>query len=83
MKKYMLNSLGVVPPGGWRWKCPLHGTEFKAENFPQLWEKVGGYLKANRMEMPEDPVVWLQDATCRQNDWGPETCYTVDVSPTE
>lgn len=66
-----------MPPGGWRWKCPLHGVAFKAEFFPELLEKVVGYLEANKMQVPLDPSGWLQNAMCAQNRWGPETCRPV------
>lgn len=76
--RYVLNSIETVPPGGWRWKCPTHGIVFRADFFPQLLEKVVSYLHANKMKLPENPAAWLQDATCTQNRWGPETCRTVE-----
>ena len=75
--KFVMNSLDLVPPGGWRWKCPIHGTAFQADIFIELLIKVTGYLRANRMELPKDPVAWLQDSICRQHKWGPETCRSV------
>jgi len=42
--------------------------------YPELLEKVLGYLRANRLEIPEDPSAWLQDEMCNQNAWGEETC---------
>jgi hypothetical protein len=76
--RYVLNSLETVPPGGWRWQCPIHGTRFKADYFPELLEKVVGYRSANKMELPQNPAAWLQDEICRQHGWGPETCRLVE-----
>lgn len=76
--RYVLNSLELVPPGGWRWKCPTHGVVFKADFFPELLEKVTGYQRANRMELPENPAAWLQNQVCRQGGWGPETCRLLE-----
>lgn len=76
--KFVLNSLQVVPPGGWRWKCSKFGTKFEAKFFPELLEKVIGYKRANRMALPENPAEWLQDELCRQHGWGPETCRSVE-----
>jgi hypothetical protein len=76
--RYVLNSLMVEPPGGWRWKCSVHGVTFKGEFFPELLEKVTGYLVANKMGMPKNLAAWLQDEMCRQNGWGPETCHSFE-----
>lgn len=76
--RYVLNSLEKVPPGGWRWQCPIHGTRFKADFFPELLGKVTGYLSANKMEMPRDLVEWLQNELCCQHGWGSETCRLVE-----
>ena len=75
--KYVLKSVDNVPPGGWRWRCPTHGVTVNADFFPELLRKVTNYQRANKMEVADDPIAWLQDATCRQNEWGPETCRPV------
>ena len=76
--RYVLNSLELVPPGGWRWHCKTHDVLLKADFFPELLEKVAGYQRANRMELPENPAAWLQDQICRQRAYGPETCRPVE-----
>lgn len=70
----------LIPPGGYRWYCRKHGVRFKADFFPELLEKVRGYLVANHIEMPEDLSGYLQDEMCDQNEWGPETCRIVNTS---
>ena len=75
----VLNDLMVVPPGGWRWTCQLHGTRLKADTFGMLLAKVNGYLRANDIEVSGDRVAWLQSDLCIQHGWGPETCHEVQV----
>lgn len=58
-----------MPPGGWRWKCPVHGVVFKADVFPELLAKVFVYKKANKLGIPGDMAAGLQDDMCRQNGW--------------
>jgi hypothetical protein len=72
-----LNDLMVIPPGGWRWYCKVHGVRFKADFFPELVEKVKGYYEANHLEMPEDFPGYLQDEMCEQNGWGEGTCRSI------
>ena len=67
----------LVPPGGWRWACPLHGAKFKADFYPELRGKVAEYIKANRLGPPSNLDAWLQDCMCNQNGWGPEVCREV------
>lgn len=78
---YVLRSLQVEPPGGWRWKCPIYGASFTAFFFADLSKKVKGYLTANRIHTPKDFDAWLQDDLCRRNLWGPEICVASEVEP--
>ena len=75
--RFALNDLGVVPPEGWRWKCPAHGVRFREKFFPDLLKVVMGYLSANKMPLPVNPEAWLQNKLCVQNGWGPSTCRLV------
>lgn len=72
-----LKNLMLVPPGGWKWTCPRHGTKFKANFYPELRDAVRGYLVANRMGLPDNLDGWLQDCMCNQNGWGEETFQEV------
>jgi len=73
-----LRDVNFIPPGGYRWYCRMHGVRFKAEFYPELLQKVRGYMVANRMEIPEDLPGYLQNEMCEQNGWGPETCRSVE-----
>lgn len=73
-----MNSLNVTPPGGWRWKCPIHGVSLKADFFDDLLVKVIGYLRANKLTLHEDMVAGLQDDMCKQNGWGEPVCRQVE-----
>lgn len=55
----------------------MHDITLKAGAFTELLFKVNSYLKANGIVVQGDRVAWLQDAMCRQNGWGKETCTEV------
>jgi hypothetical protein len=73
-----LRDVTLIPPGGFRWKCGLHGVRIKADFFPELLENVRAYMLANHMEMPVDLSGYLQDELCEQNGWGDGTCHSVE-----
>jgi hypothetical protein len=71
----------ITPPGGWRYRQPETGFEFKAATLPALGRAVADHRKANGLQ-PGSPLDEIQAFVCAQLPLGSEDC-TAEADPTE
>jgi hypothetical protein len=74
-------DLSITPPGGWRYRQPETGCEFKAATLPALGRVVRDHRAANNLP-PGSPLEEIQAYVCAQLPLGSEDC-TTEADPAE
>lgn len=66
-----------APHGRWRYTHPISGHIFDHYDYSTIEREVIAHNKGNGYEMPPDWREVFQDAMCKENKWGKETCRRI------